>query len=609
MRNRAIQAVKKILLSPIVAVSVFWLTSSGYCRLNTAQISGHEKIDTLALVGGQPITSADFKNRFELSIYPGEDYRDTTKMDFLYSMIAEKLLSEAAGDSREPLTPQEKTLASETKEIFLRDALYRVKVLPRTTPTESELSHGLRISTYTYFVDAFYLPDSGYAVKFYNRVAGRKSYIYQLADSLPISHDTLEIGYGESTPEIEDAFFGRTRGFISKPTLTVDGWVIFRVLGRKTNPKFSGIPAVDKRGKVSRIIQGRKETLLGREYLMKLMKNVRVSVNYDMFRPLVYSIHRLILPKHPTSFDPYFYLNASDLLSLRQTFARELALPMLSFKGGVITLEEVFNELPLTGFHSADTTVPQITVGLHSALRFISQNYFLSKKAIELGLEHSGEVRYNVGMFLNAFRSSRMAEEVTDTVNVTRGEVDRFFESHQDEVLKGVELKLKTFETTSINDAVEIYNRLLKEERAGSVDTSGTWMPASRLAEIGAVLADRPNGTLYGPIFNRGKFFIYFVVDKKSGITKEAIRHSIDVAEQMLLQLKKQKALNQYIAELADKAGVKIFYPDVRSLKVTPFEMLTFRYIGFGGKILAVPLLYPRERWIEYYRPEKTPVP
>ena len=369
------------------------------------------------------------------------------------------------------------------------------------------------------------------------------------------------------------------------------------------------MPANDILGMIGRIIQGRKETVLGREYLMKIMKDVRISVNYDIFRPLVYAIHEMISQKRPASFDPYYYLDASDLLNLRQVFSNEVLSPVLSFKGGAITLGEVLNELPLSGFHSLDTTVPQITVGLHSALRFMSQNYFLSKKARELGLENSGEVRYNVRMFLDAYRSSRMSQEVTDTVRVTQAEVDKFFESHQDEVLRGVELKLKTFEAESINDAVDTYDRLLEKKKAGITDTSGTWTRASRLAEIGAVLANQPNGTIYGPIFNHGRFLIYVVLEKKSGVTKETISHSIEVAEQMLVQMKKQRVLDEYITRLAEKANVQISYQNVRSLKVTPVEMLTFRYIGFGGKILAVPLLYPREEWIKYFRLKKLPVP
>ncbi len=567
------------------------------------------KVDTLAVVNGQPITSEDFKNRFDLSIYPGEDYRDTTKMEFLFSMIAEKLLSAAASSSAEPMMPEENLIRNELEEMFLRDALYRSKVLPETNPTDAELAQGAHVSTYSYVVDAFYLPDSSYATRFYDLVTSSRKNIYVLAESLSVDHDTLEIAYGESTAGIEEAFFGHTRGYISKPTLTVDGWVIFKVLGRKVNPKFAGATLNDKLGMIRRIIQGRKEDLVGEKYLLSVMKNVRVNVNYALFRPLVYSIQKLISQKHPESFDPYYYLSPQDLSELRHQFRASLSSPLLSFEGGDLTLSRVIDNLTLAGFHSADTTIPQITVGLHSALRFISQNYFLAKRARDLGLQNSGEVRYNVRMFLDAYRSSRIAQQVTDTVKVTPQEVDEFFETHRDEVLNGLQLKLKTYEVASINDAVDIYEKLLNARKAGVVDTSGSWTRASQLGEIGAVLGDEPDGTIYGPLFENGKFVIYQVIEKKSSITKETIAHSIEVAKQMLTAMKREQVLDEYVAALAEKANVKMFYPNVRSVEVTPIEMLTFRYIGFGGKIIAVPELYPREGWIKYFQNKKPPVP
>ncbi|MGB9591575.1 MAG: hypothetical protein ACPL1K_03565, partial [Candidatus Kryptoniota bacterium] len=52
----------------------------------------------------------------------------------------------------------------------------------------------------------------------------------------------------------------------------------------------------------------------------------------------------------------------------------------------------------------------------------------------------------------------------------------------------------------------------------------------------------------------------------------------------------------------AEQSDLKIYYSKIHSLDVTPIQMLTFRYIGFGGKILAVPPLFPRESWIRYYK-------
>ena len=275
--------------------------------------AGTRKVDTLAVVNGKPITSEDFRNRFDLSIYPGEDYRDTTKMEFLYSLIAEKLLSEAATGSSNAVTPEENAVEKEMREVFLRDALYRSQVMPEATATGQEMSTGLRLSTYSYMVDAFYLPGSINAERFYsilNRVG--KNYIYKLADSLAISHDTLEISYGESTQLIENAFFDHTEGFVSKPVFTVDGWIVFRVIGRKVNSKFAGAAPEDRTEMVRKIIVERKENILGDKYLLDVMKGVRVSVNYAIFRPMVFAIQKLIMKKRPASFDPYYYLGPED---------------------------------------------------------------------------------------------------------------------------------------------------------------------------------------------------------------------------------------------------------------------------------------------------------
>ncbi len=565
--------------------------------------------NTLAIVNGQPITSEDFKNRYELSLYAGKDDRDTTKMEFLYSMIAEKLLSEAGAMSATPMTPTESDFAKEINEMFLRDALFRTQVMPEVKVSRGDLDKGLRVSTYTYLLDAFYFPDSLPAVKFYDLVSGNQKDIYRIADSLQVSHDTLGIGYGESTEQIEIAFFGKSKGFLSSPTPTVDGWVLFKIIGRKMNKKFSDAATEDRVAMVQKVIESREENRLGEEYLYGVMKGVRVEVNYEIFRPLVYSIQKLLSGKHPESFDPYYYLSEQDILALRDQFASDLSKPLLNFSGGELSLDRIFMELPTSGFHAVDPTIPQVTMGMHSALKFISQNYFLAKKARDLGLQNFGEVKYNVQMFTDAFRSSRIAKEVMDTVKVSRQEVDEFFTSHHDEVLNGIKLKLKIFEAATMNDVVSMYDKLAKSEGGGSLDTAGTWTRASQLGEVGAVLAQQKNGSLYGPIFDNGKFYIYKIVDKRSAIDDATIEHSIDVAREMATEMAKEKALNHYIARLAADSDVKLDLQNVRNLKVTDIQMLTFRYIGFGGKILAVPMVFPRYGWIRYYQNQRPPQP
>lgn len=597
------------------AVAIMFLsTPASYAGNRQPASEPAQKPDTLAMVNGEPITSADFLTRFEMSVYPGKDdptMLEKTKREFLYSMIAEKILAQAAARSNTPYTTSEDLVRKEMDDVFMRDVLFRREIMPRATVTNQEILQGFKISIYKYIVDAFYFNnDKSTAWSFYWALHGKRAPdIYQLANSLQIRHDTLEIPYGESTAKIEDAFFGHKRGFVSKPAATVDGLVIFKVLSRELNQYFIKGSTAARWERIRQILVSRKQAELGNDYIENLMKNVTVNVNYDIFRPLVYDIQKILKNQKPPVGNSNYQLYPPDLVKLGEEFSGDLNKPFLTFPGGDLTLGDVFEQLPLALFAPADTTLPAITYALHSSLRFISQNHFLVQRARELGLQNAHEVRYNVGMVLDAFRSYRMANEIMDTVKVTQREVDAFFRKHHDEVLNAVKLRIRLFEANNINEAISIYTKLRSErdEKAFSGDTTAGWVNAYNLGEIGAVLSELKNGEIYGPVEDRGKFYIYQVLDKRMSINDAAVKNSIDVARQILLNKERREELDRYVAGQAEKDGVKIFRQNILGVEVTPFQMLTYRFIGFGGKILAVPQLYPRAGWIKYFRPNMRP--
>ena len=332
----------------------------------------------------------------------------------------------------------EDQIKKQMERVFLRDALYRKEVLPKVKISKAEISNGIKLSGYYYVLDAFYMPDSLAAMIFYKTVTAKyNKNIYKVADSLHVNHDTLQIGYGESSELIEKSIFGYNAGYISKPTLTNDGWVIFNILYKDINKKYTGATAEDRTEMVRKIIEERKQIEQGYKYLISVMKGIQVKIKYDIFRPLVYYIKNLISSHHPTNYEPDYYLTSSEIMMLREKFNSELSLPVLQFKGGELNLDYILDQIPLSGFAPKDTSLSEITESLHSALRFIVQNHFLEQRALKLGLENSGEVKYNVQMFLDAFRSTKIAEQVTDTVKVNRRQVTEYFNNHKDEVLKG----------------------------------------------------------------------------------------------------------------------------------------------------------------------------
>ncbi len=566
-----------------------------------------QKSDTLAVINGSPVTSGEFKTRFEMSVYPGKGLEDNlyqAKRGFLYSIVAERLLSAAALKDIPGIDKNDEDLKRNIERIFLRDALYRKEILPKAKVSESEIDKGIKISSYFYVVNAFYFPDSISAQNFYDATHSEKNSVdfHKLADSLKVRHDTLEIGYGESNNNIEDSFFGHRTGFSSKPTLTADGWVIFEIVKKILNKKFASAAPADRRELVRKVIQGRKEDKLGYEYLMKVMKGVTVNVNYNIFRPLVHSIFDLLKTHHPEKFDPYYYLNAAEIVKLKEEYAKYLNEPLLKFGEGDIKLESVLDNLTSAGFAAGQATINEITVALHSALKFMVQNHFLAEKAREMGLQNSSEVRYNVSTFLNAYRSQKMAAAILDTVKVTREETNDYFRTHKDEVLRDIKLRLQIFKVDNLDRAAEIMNRL-NGMKKGNEDTSGAvWMRASELGELGAVLAELNYGDIYGPVFVKNTYTIFRVLNKKSLVSETAVKKSIQVARDMLLAKRRRDVLDKYITKLAGGENVKLYPDRLKDVSVTPIQMVTFRYIGFGGKIMAVPSLYPREGWIKEFK-------
>jgi hypothetical protein len=569
--------------------------------------------DTLAIVNGEPITRDEFISRFELTVYPGKGLNadlDTVKRDFLYSMVAEKLLANQAAMSSSAQDPNENYIKNEVKAIFLRDALYREEVLSKVQVSEAELKKGISYSNYKYIVDTFYFPDSLWADSFYQKIKDRPDdYIYYVSDSLNLCHDTLEIGYGESDETIENAFFNHDISFNSEPANTIDGWVIFRIIDKKPNVRFSAVSGAEKSKLVKDIIAFRKSYRLGRDYLLNVMKGITVNVNYRIFNPLVYKIKSILAAHRPSSFEGGYYLSRQELQNLKDNFSFDPRAPMLRFNGGELSLGYIYDNLSLAGFAPLDTSVQQITFSLHSAMRFIVQNYFLAKRAEENGLEESSEVKYNTRTFLDAYRSNRIANEIIDTVKITPQELNKFFETHRDEILKNVELRVQIFSLDNIDEAAEVLNRLNKIKNPLDDTTGAVWIRAYQLRELGAVLAEMDNGSVYGPLFVKGKYTIFRVLEKKSEISRKDIERSIQSAGDLLLEKKQKEVLNRYLAGLTSEQPTKIFESKLDKVEVTPIQMLTFRYIGFGGKIIATPTLYPREEWINYLKDKKDILP
>jgi len=123
----------------------------------------------------------------------------------------------------------------------------------------------------------------------------------------------------------------------------------------------------------------------------------------------------------------------------------------------------------------------------------------------------------------------------------------------------------------------------------------------SQHPELGrrAILAD--TGLLIGPVKLPEGYSVFKVLGKKRiGIEEYPEVDSLRMNIRMNLTAKKrQQSMNVYLASLAQKYSVEIYYRNLKAVEIQPANMFTRRVIGFGGVITAAPMLYPNWEWVK----------
>ena len=66
--------------------------------------------------------------------------------------------------------------------------------------------------------------------------------------------------------------------------------------------------------------------------------------------------------------------------------------------------------------------------------------------------------------------------------------------------------------------------------------------------------------------------------------------------------LKQKNSLNKFIGNLANKYSVDIYLDNLKRILVTSHHSIIYNYIGFGGRVLAVPLLNINMEWVPEWK-------
>ncbi len=609
-----------------VAMALSVVASPGSSFAQNLKTAGS---DTVALVDGKPITASEFRERFELTIYPNKGNKEglqAEKERFLFSLIAERLLADEGMKSGEFMTPQENQLRQEATQTYLRDALYRKEILSKVSVTDKDIMEGIEKAVHRYFIRIYYFPDSSRAGLFYGECAHLiPARIDSVVSAQRVPTDTVHVVYSELVKPQEDVIWGRHSGFISRPVRGQGAFIVIRILAGQFDAEFSRLTPEEKVARVRKIIQTRREIAATQKYAMSVLGNVRATAIPALVRMLADSISYELKRQEPSRLALYYNLRAGEIEDLLRKFRDKEKLPMIwirwmdsSRKARSMSVREVIDNLLPAEFLSKGTSRPDVATGLRNTIRRAIEYNILAKEAEKSNLENSDEVQKNVDLIMRAYFASQMREAVVDTVRLSQSDIDRFMREYNASDLKNTRLTLQEFHARTVDEALSVYNvvstldsmsETMRESIMCQMDVDTLSSNAFLLGTIGSMFSRLEPGQIYGPVRNRDGYVLYRLLSKETSIPDNALSLAVDTTKMIALNEKQDSVLYHYVASLASKSNLKIFLEALKKVEVEPIQMFTVRKIGFGGTINAVPGLAVMEEWTRVAPMEEIIIP
>ena len=586
--------------------------------VNTTLFS-QKKENILARVGGKLITAEEYKKRFELMPHVGSaDWNiDTTKFEFLCSLIAEKLWGMEAQKRGLDTLESARYSSLELEKMFARDALYKEVIENKIEIPQHDLKKGMSRYGIKLKINILASRDSSEIFNLYSLLQKGAGFD-ALLKSRPEFDDQdsagMEITYGQMDEMIEDTLFNLKTGAFSVPVRNKAGWFIFR-LKDKTIP---GSSDQDKTLKsVKKTIKDKIAERLYNEYYNNFFTGKRVEANGVLFWAIADKVIDIFNEKRKNpDYDraEYISLSAEDILKIENklgpdTLKREVI--KLDKKGA--TVKEFLRSLMYNGFTSNKFDPKIIAVKVNDRLKGFIESELLADEALSKGLQNLPRVKDDLDMWKQNYIGQLLKAKIRDSVNITEQELYQYYLDKQ-KAPKGGVTKVNIQEI--LNDSLDVIDKVLTELKEGmdfgtlaGIHTKRRWtkekggelgfLPVDSLGEIGRTAEKMNIGEIVGPLKLPEGYSVIKLLAKKTEEDTVSRGYS-EVKEEIKKEYynkKYQDVLLKSTAELASKYNVVINIQALKQLDVINLNMYTYRYMGFGGRINAVPLVAPLFEW------------
>lgn len=578
------------------------------------------KNDTIAKVGNKSITVRDFIERYELTIWLGKEKRtqvDKNKLEFLYSMIAEKLLALKGLELGLDKEPEIQRAIRQTEKLLVLDALYRQEIKNKVNVSEKEILEAL--PKYNTEVELHYIvtETKEKADSLWNLLKSGEDF-----DSLMVKlgqkDNSEKLRWGEIYEPIERIVYDYLSvGEVYQPVQVDSLWYVIKLAGKTSKFGLSPDEIESAKSQVRKIIQERKEKQRFVEFVNEFGKGKILKVDAHLLKLLYKEINNIVEKKkyvrkaENVSVYPLAVLR-DDFLDIKSRLAGFLDQYFLKGDSFNRTLDYVIDQLSFKGFvlHSDKQSVFGVLNGL---LKTIINEEFLAFEGYRRELDKSPDVLKDMEMWRDAYLAYAVKKLVLDSLKFNRLiSAEELLKSYRPMAGDIWEIKIQEILVDDINfadsllslirsgyDMGELARRFSKREFARENDGVIGYVLSNQLGEIGQIAGTLEIGEVYGPLYTEDGYLIFKLLDKRKP------KDTLFVVNYDTFSL----VLNKLIASLADEYGVSVKPEILKSVEVTYINTIVVRFLGFNNRILAVPLLERNVDWLRFIKRKDLPLP
>lgn len=572
----------------------------------------------LAGIGDKVITEQEFKVRYELTPQLFRENKKIVKelkFEFLYSLIAEKLFSKYGDEIRLDTSAAVKESLDYFEEMFVRDALYKKVIRGKAKSKADSLLTFYLANANNVQMIYIYSEDLKEINNIYNLIKLGVSFDSLFAELKTDKNDTLVVSVGELNKSVEDQLFPLPDGSVSNPIRMQDGWYIFKIL-RRYNPVLYKSKGWENDYKNSeRIAIERAESELYNIYIKDLLSDKKMYINSKLLRIVASEIYSVLNNRYSEEkSSPPYSLSIFDIPDIKKKLGSEtLNLTIVDLVTKKYSVDNFISFLKFDILSVDKIINSYILNALSNKLRKFAEYKMLADEGFRLGLQNSDDVKKQIQMWKDNYYMQLITSSFIDSADVTDQELQSYLQSSSKNIktkkvniiqifsenLETIEKILTEIESgKDFREIAEYYSSLYPVTQ-DKIESG--YFSVNENGEIGRIADKMKLNEIYGPVPVDNRFLIFKLID----IKEDSVKISLNANEELRRELgykKQHKSFNNFISNLAVKYNLKIFPDVLNNIQVLSLQSIAYNYLGFGGRILAVPLLNMNMEWVQEWK-------